>query len=52
MWQMIKYIIKERRKIQMDNKYKDDIEYLRKLKDTKDKKNEELKAINTEIEML
>lgn len=36
----------------MDNKYKDDIEYLRKLKDTKDKKNEELKAINTEIEML
>lgn len=36
----------------MENKYKNDIEYLRKLKDTKDKKNEELKAINTEIEML
>lgn len=36
----------------MDNKYKNDIEYLRKLKDTKDKKNEEIKALNTEIEML
>lgn len=36
----------------MDNKYKNDIEYLRKLKDTKDRKNEEIKALNTEIEML
>lgn len=32
------------------NKYKDDIVYLRQLKDNKDRKNEELKAINTEIE--
>lgn len=32
------------------NKYKNDIEYLRRLKDAKDKKNEELKAINAEIE--
>jgi len=32
------------------NKYKDDIVYLRQLKDNKDRKNEELKAINAEIE--
>lgn len=33
-----------------ENKYKDRIEYLRKLKDNKERLNEQLKAINTEIE--
>lgn len=33
-----------------ENKYKNDVELLRKLKDAKDKKNEELKALNAEIE--
>lgn len=33
------------------NKYKDDIEYLRKLKDEKDSLNEQLKALNAEIEV-
>lgn len=32
------------------NKYKSEVEHLRKLKDMKDKKNEELKALNAEIE--
>lgn len=33
-----------------ENKYKAEIEYLRKLKDEKDRKMEELKALNAEIE--
>lgn len=37
--------------MEMQSKYKTEIEYLRKLKDQKDKKQEELKAINSEIEI-
>lgn len=33
-----------------DNKYKNDIKTLRQLKDLKNRKNEELKALNAEIE--
>lgn len=33
-----------------ENKYKAEIEYLRKLKDEKDRKMEELKALNADIE--
>lgn len=34
-----------------ESKYKTELEYLRKLKDEKDRKNEELKALNSEIEI-
>lgn len=37
--------------MEMQSKYKTEIEYLRNLKDQKDKKQEELKAINAEIEI-
>lgn len=37
--------------MEMQSKYKTEIEYLRNLKDQKDKKQEELKALNAEIEI-
>lgn len=37
--------------MEMQSKYKTEIEYLKNLKDQKDKKQEELKAINAEIEI-
>lgn len=37
--------------MEMQSKYKTEIEYLRNLKDQKDKKQEELKALNSEIEI-
>lgn len=37
--------------METQSKYKTEIEYLRNLKDQKDKKQEELKAINAEIEI-